>query len=46
MKMTLEAAQAKVIVDGKTSSPFVISRVVRQGDGLTATLFTLGLHKA
>ena len=46
MKMTLEGAQGKVIVDGKISNPFVISRGVRQGDGLSATLFNLVLHKA
>jgi len=44
--MTLEGAQAKVIVDGKISNPFVISRGVRQGDGLFATLFNLILEKA
>ena len=46
VKMTLEGAQAKVIVDGKINSPFVINRGVRQGDGLSATLFKLVLHKA
>jgi len=46
MKMTLQGAQGKVIVDGKISNPFVISRGVRQGDGLSATLFNLVLHKA
>jgi len=44
--MTLEGGQDKVIVDGKISNPFVVSRGVRQGDGLSATLFTLVLHKA
>jgi hypothetical protein len=44
--MTLEGAQAKVIVDGKISNPFVIDMGVRQGDGLSATLFNLVLHKA
>jgi hypothetical protein len=44
--MTLERAQAKVIVDGKRSAPFGISIGVRQGDGLSATLFNLVLHKA
>jgi hypothetical protein len=34
------------MVDGKISNPFVISRRVRQGDGLSATLFNLVLHKA
>jgi hypothetical protein len=44
--MTLEGAQAKVIVDGKISTSFVISIGVRQGDGLVATLFNLFHHKA
>jgi hypothetical protein len=44
--MTLEGAQAKVIVDGKISNPFIISRGVREGDGLSATLFNLVLNKA
>jgi hypothetical protein len=44
--MTLEGAQAKVIVDGKISTPFGISVGVRQGDGLSGTLFNLILHKA
>jgi len=44
--MTLEGAQGKVIVDGKISNPFVISRGVRQGHGLSATFFNLVLHKA
>jgi hypothetical protein len=44
--MTLEGSQAKVIVDGKISAPFTIDKGVRQGDGLSATLFNLSLHKA
>jgi hypothetical protein len=43
--MTLEGAEAKVIVDGK-NNPFIIDMGVRQGDGLSATLFSLVLHKA
>jgi len=46
VKTTLEGAQAKVIVYGKISNPFVIGRGVKQGDGLTATLFNLILHIA
>jgi hypothetical protein len=46
VKMTLEGTQAKVIVDEKISNHFVIGIRVRQGDGLSATLFNLVLHKA
>jgi len=46
VEMTLEGAEAKVIVDGKISAPFIIGKGVRQGDGLSATLFNLTLHKA
>ena len=46
VRMTLEGAQAKVIVDGKISNLFNIGKGVRQGDGLSATLFNLVLHKA
>jgi sorting nexin-29 len=46
VKMTLEGAQARVMVDGKISTPFGIYIGVRQGDGLSATLFNLVLHKA
>jgi hypothetical protein len=45
-KMTLEGAQANVIVGGKISASFPIDKGVRQGDGLSATLFNLTLHKA
>jgi len=45
VKLTLEEAQGKVIVDGKISNPSVISRGVRQGDCLSATLFNPVLHK-
>jgi sorting nexin-29 len=46
VEITLEGAQSKVIVDGKISSPFIIGKGVRQGDGLSAILFSLTLHKA
>jgi hypothetical protein len=42
--MTLEEAQANVIVDGKISAPFTIDKGVSQGDGLSATLFNLTIH--
>ena len=44
--MTLEGAQAKVIGDRKISIPFGIRIGVRQGDGLSATLFNFVLHNA
>jgi len=46
VKMTLEGAQAKVIVDGKISTSIGISIGVRQGDGLSATQLNLVLRKA
>jgi len=46
VKMTLEGAQAKVIVDEKISAPFAIDKGVRQGDGFLATLLNLSLQKA
>ena len=46
MKMTLEGAQAIVIVDVNISKSFAIRRGFRQGDVLSATLFNLALHKA
>jgi hypothetical protein len=46
LNMTLEGAQAKGIVDGKITAPFTIDKGVRHGDGLSATLFNLTLHKA
>jgi hypothetical protein len=44
--MTLEGAEAKVIVDGKVSNPFVVGIEVRQEDGLSVKQFNLVLHKA
>ena len=39
VKMTIEGTQAKVIVDGKISTPFGKSAGARQGNVLSATLF-------
>jgi len=44
--MTLEGSQAKVKVDGKISNTFLIDIEFRQGDGLSAALFSFVLHKA
>jgi hypothetical protein len=46
VKMTIQGAQAEVIVDGKIINLIVINIGFRQGDGLSATLFKLDLHKA
>jgi len=46
VKMALEGAQSKVILDRKISTSFGISIGVKRGDGLSATLFNLVLHKA
>jgi sorting nexin-29 len=46
VKMTLEGAQAKVIVNEKISALFTIDKGVRQGYGFSATMFNLTLHKA
>jgi len=44
--MTLEGGQAKVILNGRIVKTFFIDVGVRQGDGLSATLFSFVLHKA
>jgi sorting nexin-29 len=46
VEMTLEGAEAKVIVNGKISAPLIIGKGVRQGESLSTTLFNLTLHKA
>jgi len=46
VEMTLEGTDAKVIVDGRISTPFSIIIGVRKGNGLSATLFNLVIHKA
>lgn len=43
-KMTLVKAQAKVMIDGRYGDNFSLSRGVRQGDALSATLFNLALQ--
>lgn len=45
-KMTMQNASAKVIVDGRCGEEFSLSRGVRQGDALSATLFNLALQAA
>ena len=45
IKMTLEDARAKVLVDGKSGEEFALTRGVRQGDALSATLFNIALQR-
>ena len=44
--MTLVDTSSGVVVGGKRSKVFKISRGVRQGDALSALLFNAALHKA
>lgn len=46
IKMTMENTKAKVKVMNKLSPDFDYNTGVRQGDGLSATLFNLALHRA
>ena len=45
IKMTMEQAEAKVMVDGEIGETFLLKRGVRQGDALSATLFNIALNK-
>jgi len=45
VKLTLEGAEDKVIVDGKISTRFSIIIGVRKRNVLSATLFNLVVHK-
>ena len=44
--MTMENSNAMVKINGKMSDAFVFNKGVRQGDGLSVTLFNLALHSA
>lgn len=46
VKMTMKNAKASVIIDGRYGEQFELSRGVRQGDALSATLFNLALQTA
>uniref|UniRef100_A0A8D8PVV0 Craniofacial development protein 2 n=1 Tax=Cacopsylla melanoneura TaxID=428564 RepID=A0A8D8PVV0_9HEMI len=42
--MTMKRSKAQVKIDNHLSNPFEINKGVRQGDGLSATLFIILLH--
>ena len=44
VKMTMKKTTARVKVTNKLSDSFTINAGVRQGDGLSTTLFILALH--
>jgi hypothetical protein len=43
-KSLYESAETRVIINGVVSSPFQVSRGVRQGDPLSCLLFNLGIE--
>lgn len=45
VKMTVTGSKCKVLVDGDLSTPFEVDTGVRQGDGLSPTIFNIALEE-
>jgi hypothetical protein len=45
LEMTMKDSDAKITVGGNVSKSFNVLQEVRQGDGLSAVLYNLGLDK-
>ena len=45
-KMTMRQTKSRVKIDNRLGAPFEYNKGIKQGDGLSTTLFLVALHKA